>query len=50
MIYELIMKDKKSKEKLMDGVRIQGVMVHARDIISNDMVVSFINLTGLFGR
>lgn len=28
----------------MDGVRIQGVMVHARDIVNNDMVVSFINL------
>lgn len=43
-IYELTMKDEEAKGKLMDGVRIQGVMVHARDIINNDMVVSFINL------
>lgn len=43
-IYELTMKDEEAKGKLMDGVRIQGVMVHARDIMNNDMVVSFINL------
>jgi len=43
-IYELTMKDEDAKGKLIDGVRIQGVMVHARDIINNDMVVSFINL------
>ncbi len=36
--------DEGGKRELMDGVRIQGVMVHARDIINNDMVVSFINL------
>ncbi len=43
-IYELTMKDEEAKRKLMDGVRVQGAMVHARDIINNDMVVSFINL------
>ncbi|MGL5231959.1 MAG: hypothetical protein ACRC7W_01330 [Fusobacteriaceae bacterium] len=42
--FELTMKDVEAKEKLMDGVRVQGVMVHARDIVNNDMVVSFINL------
>ncbi|CAM4557585.1 unnamed protein product [Leuciscus chuanchicus] len=42
--YELTMKDEEAKGKLMDGVRIKGVMVHARDILNNDMVVSFINL------
>lgn len=43
-IYELTMKDEGAKRKLMDGVRVQGVIVHARDIMNNDMVVSFINL------
>ncbi len=43
-IYELTMNDEEAKRKLMDGVRVQGAMVHARDIINNDMVVSFINL------
>ncbi len=43
-IYELTMKDEEAKRKLIDGVRVQGAMVHARDIINNDMVVSFINL------
>lgn len=43
-IYELTMKDKDSKSKLMDGVRINGAMVQARDIMNNEMVVSFINL------
>lgn len=43
-IYELTMKDEEAKRKLMDGVRVKGVMVHARDIMNNDMVVSFINL------
>ncbi len=43
-IYELTMKDEGAKRKQMDGVRVQGVMVHARDIMNNDMVVSFINL------
>ncbi|XP_051568351.1 uncharacterized protein LOC127449157 isoform X2 [Myxocyprinus asiaticus] len=43
-IYELTMKDNEAKSKLMDGVRIKGAMVHARDIINNEMVVSFINL------
>lgn len=42
--YELTMKNKDAKKKLMDGVRIKGAMVHARDIVNNDMVVSFINL------
>ncbi|KAK0135243.1 hypothetical protein N1851_028937 [Merluccius polli] len=32
------------KEKLMEGVRVKGVMVHARDIVNNEVVVSFINL------
>lgn len=41
-IFELTMKDVEAKEKLMDGVRVQGVMVHA--IVNNDMVVSFIYL------
>ncbi|KAI2646247.1 Gag polyprotein [Labeo rohita] len=43
-IYELTMNNEEAKMKLMDGLRVQGVMVHARDIINNDMVVSFINL------
>lgn len=43
-IYELTMREEGAKRKLMDGVRVQGVMVHARDIMNNDMVVSFINL------
>ncbi|XP_026121503.1 uncharacterized protein LOC113101986 isoform X2 [Carassius auratus] len=43
-VYELTMKDEEAKRKLMDGVRVKGVMVHARDIMNNDMVVSFINL------
>ncbi|XP_059403139.1 uncharacterized protein LOC132134798 [Carassius carassius] len=43
-VYELTMKDEETKRKLMDGVRVKGVMVHARDILNNDMVVSFINL------
>lgn len=43
-IYELTMREEEAKRKLMDGVRVQGVMVHARDIMNNDMVVSFINL------
>ncbi len=42
--YELTMKDEDAKKKLIDGVRIKGAMVHARDIVNNEMVVSFINL------
>lgn len=42
--YELTMKDDMAKSKLMDGVRVKGAMVHARDIVNNEMVVSFINL------
>lgn len=43
-IYEITMKDEQGKTKLMDGVRVKGALVLARDIISKDMVVSFINL------
>lgn len=42
--YEVTMKDEEGKTKLMDGLRVKGALVHARDIISTDMVVSFINL------
>ncbi len=42
--YELTMKEEDAKKKLIDGVRIKGAMVHARDIVNNEMVVSFINL------
>ena len=42
--YELTMKDIEAKEKLMDGIRVRGALVHASDIVNNEMVVSFINL------
>lgn len=42
--YELTMKDEVAKKKLMDGVRVKGAIVHARDTVNNEMVVSFINL------
>ncbi|XP_045920019.1 uncharacterized protein LOC123979952 [Micropterus dolomieu] len=42
--YEVTMKDEEGKTKLMNGLRVKGALVHARDIISTDMVVSFINL------
>lgn len=42
--YELTMRDETTKKKLMDGVRVKGAMVQSRDIVNNEMVVSFINL------
>ncbi len=36
--YELTMKEEDAKKKLIDGVRIKGAMVHARDIVNNEMV------------
>lgn len=42
--FEITMKDEEGKTKLMDGVRVKGALVHARDIVNTDMVVSFINL------
>jgi len=42
--YELTMKDEMAMKKLMDGVRVKGAIVHARGIVNNEMVVSFINL------
>lgn len=43
-IFELTMKDESAKAKLMDGLRVKNAAVHAKDIINNEMVVSFINL------
>ena len=42
--FEITMKDEVGKRKLLDGVRVKGALVHAREIVNNDMVVSFINL------
>ena len=46
--YELTMKDIEAKEKLMDGISVRGALVHASDIVNNEMVVSFINLPVYF--
>ena len=46
--YELTMKDTEAKEKLMDGISVRGALVHASDIVNNEMVVSFINLPVYF--
>lgn len=42
--FEITMKDEKGKRKLLDGVRVKGTPVHVKEILNNDMVVSFINL------
>jgi hypothetical protein len=42
--YEITMKDEVGKRKLLDGVRVKGALVHGREIVNSDMVVSFINL------
>lgn len=43
-LYEITMKNEEAKLKLMDGIRVKGVLIQAKDIVNNDMVVSFINL------
>ncbi|XP_064175292.1 uncharacterized protein LOC135245870 [Anguilla rostrata] len=43
-IYEITMRLDEAKQKLMDGLKVKGAMVFARDIVNTDMVVSFINL------
>ncbi|XP_062241187.1 uncharacterized protein LOC133951326 isoform X1 [Platichthys flesus] len=42
--FEITMKDEVGKRKLLDGVRVKGALVHGREIVNNDMVVSFIDL------
>ena len=42
--YEITMKEEEGKEKLMDGIRVQGALVQASSIVGNEMVVSFLNL------
>ncbi|TKS65241.1 hypothetical protein D9C73_028576 [Collichthys lucidus] len=42
--YEITMDEEAGKRKLLDGLRIKGALVQAREINNLDMVVSFINL------
>ncbi|KAK0135237.1 Gag polyprotein [Merluccius polli] len=42
--YELTMANEKAKDKLLDGMKIGSVSVLARELVSDEMVVSFLNL------
>ena len=42
--FEISMRDEIGRSRLMDGIRVKGAVVHARDIMNNELVVSFINL------
>ncbi|KAK0135241.1 Gag polyprotein [Merluccius polli] len=42
--FEITMRDERGRSRLIDGIRVKGAMVHARDIVKNELVVSFINL------
>ena len=43
-IYEVTMQERRGKMRLMDGFRIGNVQVAAKEVRSNEMVVSFLNL------
>lgn len=42
--YEVTMRDAKGKERLMDGFKIKNTKVMARDVMANELIVSFMNL------
>lgn len=42
--YELTMEEEKGKEKLLDGLKIKESRIMAKEISSNEMVVSFLGL------
>lgn len=42
--FEITMENEEGKRRPLDGVRVKGALVHAKQIINNNMVVSFINL------
>ena len=39
--YELTMGSREGKNNIMEGLRVNGAMVHAKDITVNKIVVSF---------
>ncbi|KAF3859844.1 hypothetical protein F7725_000099 [Dissostichus mawsoni] len=43
-LYEVTMRTCLGKMKIMEGLRVNGVMVHAQDLLNNDLTVSFLNL------
>uniref|UniRef100_A0A4W5MEM0 CCHC-type domain-containing protein n=3 Tax=Hucho hucho TaxID=62062 RepID=A0A4W5MEM0_9TELE len=42
--YEITMRDGKGKERLMDGFMIKDTKIMARDMTTNELIVSFMNL------
>ncbi|KAI4825145.1 hypothetical protein KUCAC02_020843 [Chaenocephalus aceratus] len=43
-LYEVTMRTCLGKMKIMEGLRVNGVMVHAQDLLNTDLTVSFLSL------
>lgn len=42
--FEITMKDREGMERLLEGIRVKGVMVSARGLLKREVTVSFMNL------
>lgn len=42
--YEITMENEDGKEKLLDGLKIKGSIVFVKEMVKNELVVSFLNL------